>query len=81
MLQVILTGLGYNRICRVRKKLTGRDLFKFVSTMTRINPDVLRIIIGNKEIYPNREILNGMKKDCLINLKLRLLGGSQVKKR
>ena len=76
-MQVIVTGLGYEKFCKVRKDMTGKELFNYVNTMTHIDPAVLRIVIGKKEIYPNREILKGWSKNCIINLKLRLLGGSQ----
>ena len=50
--------------------------------MTHIDLAVLRIVINRKEIYPNREILRStIKNCCIINLKLKLLGGCQVNKK
>ena len=49
--------------------------------MTRINPSELRIIIDKKEIYPSREILPRLEKDCVINIRTRLLGGGHGGKR
>ena len=42
-----------------------------------INSDELRIMIEGKEVYPRREKMIKLKKDCVINLRLRLLGGGQ----
>ena len=55
--------------------MTGVKLFNHISSMTRINQSELRIMINKKEIYPDRNALLGWKKDCVINLKARLLGG------
>ena len=50
--------------------------------MTHIDPAALRIVINRKEIYPNREILRRwMENCCIINLKLKLLGGGQEYKK
>ena len=57
--------------------MTGKELFNIVSSMTHINPSTLRIVIDSKEIYPNRELLVGWKENCVVNLKLRILGGGQ----
>ena len=44
--------------------------------MTLIPLNLLRITIGNKELYPVEEMLSKEKeKDILLTLKLRLAGG------
>ena len=40
-----------------------------------IKSDELRIVIDGKEVYPNWEKMIKLRKDCVINLRLRLHGG------
>ena len=55
--------------------MTGIELFNKISAMTHIDPSDLRIVIDSKEIHPNREILTRWKRNCVIIVKLKLLGG------
>ena len=73
--QVIIVGLCPTKIAKLKPSLTGLELFEYISLMTSINTSELRIVIDKKEIYPNREILPGLVKDCVINVRTRLLGG------
>ena len=44
--------------------------------MANIDMDSLRIAIGKEDIQPNYELITrGWKNNCVITLKLRLLGG------
>ena len=66
---------------KLSSNMTGKDLFTHINSLTSLKPSELRIVIDKKEIYPNRELLGGWKKDSVINLKVRLLGGCQAEKR
>ena len=61
--------------------MTGRELFDKISLQTQIDPAELRIVIDNQEIHPSREPLKGWKRNCVINVRLKLLGGCDDKRK
>ena len=73
--------MGHTKISKLRSHMTGKDLYTYINSLTSMNPSEVRIVIDKKEIYPNLELLEGWRKDCVISIKARLRGGCQEDKK